>query len=137
MLHPVPNPLNNIVSNRETTRNDPHNAQVVTSKKFKKVLTRFGIWPGGGEGHFSPLSVIAHGGCLHAGRGFGAFGRSPEVIPRRTGKLPVLERIEGGELIRQHNQPEQELKARLRYFVSQSALRQKRSRPTAQQFRQM
>lgn len=65
------------------------------------------------------------------------LGCALNKVRRRFGKFPVLERIIGRELIRQHNQPEHKLKVRLGHLVPQPALRQKRPWPAAQQLRQV
>jgi hypothetical protein len=58
-------------------------------------------------------------------------------VKRSAGKLPVLQRIIRSELAGHCDQPEHDLIADLGTFVPQTPLRQKRTRPAADQLQQV
>lgn len=55
-----------------------------------------------------------------------------KVFPGIAGEPPVLQRIQGRQLIGQHNQPKDALKTALGTFVPQSSLRQESAGPSTQ-----
>jgi hypothetical protein len=63
------------------------------------------------------------------------YGAKP--VERSAGKFPVLERIEGEQLVHDYNEPKGELVAVLGTFVSQPTLRQECGWPTAQEFKEV